>query len=213
MIGTHKLSAVRIAGVIVLSLVTLVWSGCGGTMNVAGSGSSATSNGISLTPTDAALRAGATTQFTAKVTGNKNQAVTWSVNGVASGNATVGTIDATGKYKAPLTLPKPNSVTIKAVSVADKTLSASAPLILDNPIPTAQSVSPSLLPIGNFTLTVGGSNFVTGAKVMFGGAALPTTYVSATQLTATGTSTAAQTGTIKVTVQNPDPGKVSSPAA
>jgi uncharacterized protein (DUF1800 family) len=213
MIGTHKLSAVRIAGVIVLSLFTLVWSGCGGTMNVAGSGSSSTSNGISLTPTDAALRAGATTQFTAKVTGSKNQTVTWSVNGVASGNATVGTIDSTGKYKAPLTLPKPNSVTIKAVSVADKTLSASAPLILDNPIPAAQSVSPSLLPVGNFTLTVGGSNFVNGAKVMFGGTALPTTYVSASQLTATGTSTAAQTGTIKVTVQNPDPGKVSSPAS
>ena len=80
-------------------LAILVWSGCGGSMNVGGS--SSTSNGVVITPAGMTLRAGDSTQFSAKVTGNANQSVSWSVNGVPTGNATVGTIDATGKYKAP----------------------------------------------------------------------------------------------------------------
>jgi hypothetical protein len=94
--------------------------GLGGGMNVGGQDSSA--NGMTVTPPSAVLRAGDTTQFAAKVTGNMNQAVTWSVNGLPAGDATVGTIDATGKYKAPLSLPSPPSVTVKATSVADKSL-------------------------------------------------------------------------------------------
>ncbi len=149
-------------------------------------------------------------QFSATVTGNMNQAVVWSVNGVASGNATVGTIDSKGMYHAPASVPTPNSVKVQAVSVADKTLSASSPVTLQNPVPVPQNVSPTLLPVGNFTVTVGGVNFAPGATVIFGGAALATTAVSRTQLTATGTSTQAQVGVVKITVENPDPGKITS---
>jgi uncharacterized protein (DUF1800 family) len=214
MIGIAKSSSARLTGAVVLSLVILVWTGCGGGMNVGGSSSSgSTSNGMTITPTNATLRAGDSTQFSATVTGNTNQAVAWWVNGVASGNATVGTIDATGKYKAPGTLPTPSSVTVKATGVADVKLSATTPVNLENPIPAPQSVSPTLLPVGNFSLTVSGTNFVNGSTVMFGGTALATTSVSPSQLTATGTSTAAQTGMVKVTVQNPDPGKIMSTAS
>ena len=111
------------------------------------------------------------------------------MNGVASGNATVGTIDANGKYHAPLDLPSPASVTIKATSVADKSLSATSTVSLQNAIPVLQTLSPTFLPVGNFTITVGGANFVKGSKVLFGGTALTTTYVGPTQLTATGTAT------------------------
>ena len=45
---------------------------------------------------------------------------------------------------------------------------------------------------------------------MFGGTALATTFVCPTQLTATGTSTTRTKGTVKITVENPDPGKVDS---
>ena len=141
-------------------------------------------------------------QFSATVTGSTNQSVAWSVNGVANGNATVGTIDMLGNYQAPPSAPMPNSVTVGAVSAADKTLSATTPVTLENPIPVAQTVSPTLLPVGSFSLTVGGANFVPGSTVMFGGTALTTTYVSRTQLTATGTSTTAQKGTVAVTVTN-----------
>ncbi|MGH9501584.1 MAG: DUF1800 family protein [Terriglobales bacterium] len=177
-------------------------------MNPGGQDPSA--NGMTVTPPSAMLRAGDSTQFSAKVTANMNQAVTWSVNGVPAGNATVGTIDATGKYNAPLGLPTPPSVTIKATSVADKSLGASSSVSLENPVPAIQSVSPTFLPVGSFSLTVGGANFVSGSKVMFGGTALTTTYVSRSQLQATGTSTLAQKGNVKVTVENPDPGKIAS---
>jgi hypothetical protein len=57
---------------------------------------------------------------------------------------------------------------------------------------------------GSFSLTVSGSNFVNGAQVQFGGAALATTVVSSTTLTATGTAQSA--GQVGVSVSNPNPG-------
>ncbi len=211
MVGTKQLFRVKFASILLLSLAVSLWTGCGGGMNAGGSGTPGTSgptaNGMTLTPSNGTLRAGATLQFSAAVTGNSNQAVTWSVNGVVSGNSTFGTIDTTGMYHAPASVPTPNSVKVQAVSFADKTLSASSPVTLENPIPVPQTVNPTLLPIGNFSLTVGGANFAPGATVMFGGTALATTVVSPTQLTATGTSTQAQKGTVPITVQNPDPAK------
>jgi uncharacterized protein YjdB len=128
MIGIVKSSGARLAGATVLSLVVLAWSGCGGGMNVGGS--SSTSKGMTVMPPNATLRAGDSTQFSATVTANMNQAVTWSVNGVAGGNSTFGTIDATGKYNTPSSLPSPNSVKIKATSVADTSLSATSSVTL-----------------------------------------------------------------------------------
>jgi hypothetical protein len=177
MVGTKSSSRVKFTSIVVLSFAISLWSGCGGGMNVGASGS--TANGMKITPASSAVRAGDTMQFSATVTGNTNQAVTWSVNGVAAGNATVGTIDAKGMYHAPSSVPAPNSVKVQAVSVADQTLFASSSVTLENPQPVPQTVSPTFLPIGNFSVTVGGMNFVPGAKVLFGGTALATTVVSA----------------------------------
>ena len=135
---------------------------------------------MTISPPSATLRGGDSTQFTASVTGNSSQAVAWWVNGVASGNATVGTIDSTGKYHAPLDLPTPASVTIKGTSAADNSLSATSTVTLQNAIPQLQSLSPTFLPVGNFTIRVGGSNFVKGSKVLFAGTPLTTTYVGPT---------------------------------
>src|SRR5438552_5377677 len=211
MVGTKNSSRVKFTSIVVLSLAISLWSGCGGGMNVGASGS--TANGMKITPASSTVRAGDSMQFLATVTANTNQAVTWSVNGVAAGNSTVGTIDAKGMYHAPSSVPAPNTVKVQAVSVADQTLSASSSVTLENPQPVPQTVSPSFLPVGKFSVTVGGMNFVPGAKVLFGGTALATTVVSRTQLTATGTTTAAQRGTVKITVENPDPGKIASTAS
>ncbi len=214
MIASAKSSGARLAGVVAISFAILVWTGCGGGLTAGGSSSSnSTSNGVTIAPPSVTLRAGDSTQFSATVTGNANQAVTWLVNDVATGNATVGTIDTTGKYKAPAMLPAGAAVKVKAVSTADKTLSATSSVTLQNPIPQLSTVSPSFLPVGNFSLNVGGANFVSGSQVMFGATALTTTYVSPTQLTATGTATSAQTGMVKITVLNPDPGKIVSVAS
>jgi len=51
---------------------------------------------------------------------------------------------------------------------------------------------------------------VNGATVSFGGTTLTTSFVSSTQLTASGTATPAQVGAVTVDVMNPDPGAIGS---
>jgi hypothetical protein len=81
---------------------------------------------VSITPMTASVQAGMTQTFMAVVKGSLNTAVTWSVNNVAGGNATVGMISTAGVYTAPMTVPSPPTVTVTAVSAADSTKSASA---------------------------------------------------------------------------------------
>lgn len=194
----------------------LALTACGVIGSTASSSSSSSSGGnstppgtaVSVSPTAATVRVGATQAFTATVTNNSTTTVTWMVNGVAGGNSASGTIDTKGTYRPPSALPTPNTVTITAISTADTTKQGTATVTLQNPVPTVSAINPTLIPTGPFTLTVSGTRFVQGAQVMFGGQALPTTFVSASQLTATGSI--AQPGTVNVVVVNPDPGTVNS---
>lgn len=80
---------------------------------------------ITNAPT-ASIAAGASHSFGATVTAHATVDVTWSVNGMDGGNATVGTITSGGVYTAPSTLSSsPLSVTVEARSVEDDTLAAS----------------------------------------------------------------------------------------
>ncbi len=77
-----------------------------------------------------------------------------------------------------------------------------------NPVPVITSLStpaPVLAAIG-YLMTVSGSNFVAGSVVQWNGSSRPTTFVSATQLTASLTAADVQAGTAQVTVFNPAPG-------
>ncbi len=79
----------------------------------------------------------------------------------------------------------------------------------DNPVPAVTSLSPSTATAGGaaFTLAVTGSGFVNGSALQWNGASRPTTYVSATQLTAEiPAADIAGAGTATVTVVNPVPG-------
>ena len=185
-------------------------SGSTPTPGTGGGGTSPSTSAItiSMNPSSATVRAGTSQKFVATVTGSTNTSVTWSVNGTTNGNKTLGTIGTDGTYTAPATLPSPNSVTIQGTSAADTTVSGSASVTLQNPIAVVNIVNPTTIPTGAFTLTIYGSKFVQGAQVVFGGTSLTTTYVSATQLTATGT--ASQTGPVAISVVNPDPGSASS---
>jgi hypothetical protein len=91
---------------------------------------------ISLTPASATLAPGGTEQFTAAIQGFSNAAINWSVNKVAGGNSTVGTISASGLYTAP---SQTGSYTIVATSAADSSVAASATLTVSNTI----TISPS----------------------------------------------------------------------
>jgi len=213
MLKSERIQSARIVSTLVLSLGLALLSGCIAMNGKNGTSNQPTSSGVTVTPATANVRAADTQQFSASVKNVMDQSVAWSVNGTAGGDATVGKISATGVYTAPAALPNPASVSIEATSVSDKALSGSSIVSLENPVPTVTAVSPASVAVGNFSITVTGTKFVNGAKVMFGGRALTTKFVSATQLTATGTTTASQKGTsVQVTVSNPDPGAMTSAA-
>jgi serine protease len=86
---------------------------------------------VSVSPTSASLQAGAGTQaFSATVTDTTQTAVTWQVNNVTGGNASVGTISTAGIYTPPATLTATLTVTVTATSVAVATQKGSAQVML-----------------------------------------------------------------------------------
>ena len=124
--------------VALLMISTVLLTGCGG-------GNSSSNNvTVTISPTTATLSASQTESFTATVSGTSNTAVTWSVNGVANGNDTYGTIAAGGLYTAPATITTTVTETITATSAADTTKTASASVTLTpNASATSQYVTVS----------------------------------------------------------------------
>jgi hypothetical protein len=165
---------------------------------------------VTVAPSTANIRAGSSLTFSASVTGTSNSSVSWSVNNTPNGSSSLGTISATGNYTAPATLPSPNTLTITATSAASATATSSSAVTLLNPTPTLLGLSPTATNLGNYSLTITGSNFVSGAQVLLNGSALPTAFVSPSQLSATGSATSS--GTFTVAVRNPDPGSSTSAA-
>jgi 6-phosphogluconolactonase (cycloisomerase 2 family) len=97
---------------------------------------------VTVAPATISVVIGATQQFTATVANTANSAVNWQVNGVAGGNATVGTISASGLYTAPAVVPSPAAVTVTAVSQADNTKSGNANVTITAPPPITVAVAP-----------------------------------------------------------------------
>src|SRR6185295_19987468 len=80
--------------------------------------------------------------------------------------------------------------------------------LADNPVPAITSLSPTSITAGSTgsTLTVNGSNFVSGSTINVNGSSRPTTFVSPSQLTATlPTSDFTNPGTLTISVVSPGP--------
>ena len=80
---------------------------------------------------------------------------------------------------------------------------------VNNPVPALTSMTPNNAVAGGgpFTLTVTGSNFVSGAVVRWNGANRPTTLINGTQATAQLTAAdLTDGGTFNITITNPFPG-------
>jgi hypothetical protein len=107
-------------------------------------------------------------------------------------------------------LTAPGTAFVNVTNPAPTTgASASVNFVINNPGPTATSLSPTSATAGGaqFTLTVNGTNFVTNSSVLFNGTPQITNFVTGTQLTATIPSSAILTaGTVNVAVSNPGPG-------
>ena len=81
---------------------------------------------VTVTPATWNVQENTQQQFNASVANTSDTAVTWQVNGVTGGNATVGTISSSGLYTAPLVIPNPASVTITAFITDNPSISGSA---------------------------------------------------------------------------------------
>ncbi len=132
------------------------------TVTVTGKGTQAPV-AVTITPSSATLRAGTSTALAASVTGSSNTAVTWAVDGVAGGNATVGTITGSGDsvtYTAPAAA---GSHTVTATSAATTSASASAVVTVQAAATVAVALSPATVSLNTgatttLTATVTGSS-------------------------------------------------------
>jgi hypothetical protein len=106
-------------------------------------------SGVNVTLKDASLNipVGSSRQMTATVTGAANTTVNWSVNNIAGGNASIGTISSTGNYISPANIAVGTVLTIKATSVADANASATCTITIRNQIPYITGVTPNPLPV------------------------------------------------------------------
>jgi len=138
------------------------------------------------------------------------QPVTFSVNGIPGGNATVGTISSTGLYTAPAVVPNPYTVQItSSIAKYPGATPGSVSVQIWNPIPVLGGVTPNGFSEGVTTVTVNGSQFVYGAQISWNGAAVSTTFVSPTELVAQ--IAAPNPGVFPLTVTNPNPGSATAP--
>ena len=135
------------------------------------------------------------------------------VNGAARNTTYISTTQlATTLTSADLATASSLSITVSTPGGG-----TSSPLIftVNNPAPSLSVISPASAVAGGFgfTLTVGGTNFVAGSTLQVNGANRTTTFVSATQLTATiSASDIAVAGYLSITIFNPAPGGGTSQA-
>ncbi len=177
-----------------------------------GGGGGVTLTGVALNPTS--------------VTGGSASTGTITLSGAApAGGALVKLASSIGAATVPASVTVAAGATTKTFTVnttsvtATKTatitatysgVSKTATLTINTAAaspPSITSLSPNTATAGSaaFTLTVNGANFVSGAVVKWSGAALTTTFVSASKLTAAVPASDVKTaGTYSIKVLNPD---------
>ena len=135
--------------VISLAVVAPFISGCGGASiavdlnTIAAIGSPATN-----------VRVNQTLQLTSSYLAS-GQAMTFYVNGIAGGNATVGTISDAGVYTAPAVVPTPYTVQItSSIAKYPTAVPGSVSIQVWNPIPVLGTVTPNGFSEGTTTVTV-----------------------------------------------------------
>ena len=132
------------------------------------------------------------------------------VNGAVvdwNGTALTTTFISANQLTAPVTASLVKTAGTASITVANPHVTATLPLTetITAP-PTLTNLSPSSARAGTaaFTITVNGTNFVSGATVDWNGSPRTTTFVTATKLTAVvHASDVATAGTASVTVANP----------
>jgi len=116
---------------------------------------------LAVVPDQADVALGGSVDFQAALGGSPTTDVTWRVNGIVGGNATLGTIMATGTYTAPSTPPPVQPVPIEAVLTAEPTQIATASVRVVGQVsgieaaaPVSVAVTPSAGPTASAPVSV-----------------------------------------------------------
>jgi hypothetical protein len=176
---------------------------------------------VSISPTTGSVQAGASLQFTATVVTPTATTITWSVNHILGGNATLGTVSATGLYTAPASVPSPSTVTVEAISSAETnptgaaivTITAPAvnatvsvaPLDSSTPVGTKVQFAATVTGVGNTAVIwsvngVAGGNSTVGTVSAAGLYTAPSAVPSTPTVSVTATSAAQPTSTASTTL-------------
>ena len=129
-------------------LLVASFLGCGGLVGTAPPQPPPPNITVTVAPVTASLLLGEAQTFNATVGNTSNTAVSWSVNGIPGGNATVGTIDPGGVYTAPQILPSPPSISLAAASVADPSKAGAATITVTSSF-SLSVAGPSTITAGN----------------------------------------------------------------
>jgi hypothetical protein len=163
---------------------------------------------VITTPPSATVQPRGTAQYTAKVTGTTNQAVTWSLS------PSVGTISSSGLYTAPASVSSTTEVIVRATSVADSSRYSTSLLTISGPAGVTVSINPPSTTLqqggsAQFTAQVGGApntavtwslSPAVGSISSTGLYAAPNSITSQTTVTVTATSVADPTKSSSATV-------------
>ncbi len=129
---------------------------------------------VAVSPSAVAIVAGGASQsFVATVFNASSTAVSWQVDGLPGGDATVGTVSSSGVYTPPATEPAAGSVTVTAVSTADASKSASAKVSFKKAPPVLSGAPSTSVQAGSayvFTPTVTNTS---GAALSFAISGMP----------------------------------------
>ena len=162
---------------------------------------SATVVAVSISPTDVTIAIKGQQQFTAKVTGTSNAAVTWKVSGTGCVSGSCGTITSSGLYTAPATIPNPSLAKVTATSVAVPTKSASATIVIQSAASVKVTVSPATVQVS------------TGKQQQFSATITGSTNTAVRWSVSGAGCSGATCGTISASGLYTGPAKVPSPAA
>ena len=88
---------------------------------------------VTISPRSASVAIGTNLQFTSTMNGSVTSPVAWSVNGIAGGNASIGTVTSSGLYQAPPAVPAATTVKIGAVDPTDSVAFMTASVTVFDP--------------------------------------------------------------------------------
>jgi len=115
---------------------------------------------VKISPAAVEVVVGEHQQFTATVSNTPNISVSWMLSGSGCSGSACGTITSTGLYTAPSAIPSPAQVTVKAISDADTTKSASATVTVISAVHVSISPATAIMAISGqqqFQAIVAGS--------------------------------------------------------